>query len=146
MTRLNCPEKAMFLMLLLATLLVASGVSAAVMVAFTRPLDIILKRIIADDISSAWLKYLKFAILVVGISAGVRLYHIEKYITPARGEKNSLAAELSFERWVLELYRTVIETLQGIAWMLLVFFVFALVAYVVVRLAELKLGERHERK
>ena len=52
--------------------------------------------------------------------------------------------ELTFERWVLEIYRTVIETLQGIAWMLLVFFVFALVAYVVVRVAELKLGERRK--
>ena len=39
---------------------------------------------------------------------------------------------------MLELYRTVIDTLQGIAWMLLVFFVFALIAYVIVRLAEIK--------
>ncbi|MEN3293660.1 MAG: hypothetical protein V7642_2913 [Burkholderiales bacterium] len=136
----------MFLMLLLATLLVASGVSAAVMVAFTKPLDAILRRIIADEISTAWLKYLKFAILVVGISAGVRLYQVEKYVTPARVDRGAMAAELTFERWVFEIYRTVIETLQGIAWMLLVFFVFALVAYVVVRLAELKLGERREPK
>lgn len=136
----------MFLLLLLATLLVASGVSAAVMIAFTTPLDAILKRIIADDISTAWLKYLKFAILVVGVSAGVRIYHIEKYITPGRGERGATVPELTFERWVLELYRTVIETLQGIAWMLLVFFMFALVAYVIVRLAELKLGERRNPK
>ena len=39
---------------------------------------------------------------------------------------------LTTERWVLELYRTIIETLQGIAWMLLVFFLCSLVAYVVV--------------
>jgi len=42
---------------------------------------------------------------------------------------------------VLELYQTAIETLQGIAWMLLVFFMFALVAYVIVRIAETKIGE-----
>ena len=42
------------------------------------------------------------------------------------------------ERWILEVYRTIIESLQGIAWMLLVFFVAALIAYVVVRLGELK--------
>jgi hypothetical protein len=131
-------------MLLLATLLVASGVSAAVMIVFTKPLDAILKRIIADEISAAWLKYLKFAILVVGISAGVRIYHIEKYITPARAEKSAAIVELTFERWILELYRTVIETLQGIAWMLLVFFIFALVAYVIVRLAEMKLGDKRD--
>ena len=45
---------------------------------------------------------------------------------------------LTTERWVLEVYRTIIETLQGIAWMLLAFFVIALLAYVVVRLSEMK--------
>lgn len=135
----------MFLLLLIVTLLIASGVSYAVAKVFTRPLDAILKRIIADDISTAWLKYMKFAIMVVGISAGVRIHQLEKYITPMRWEKEPRIVELTFERWVLELYRTVIETLQGIAWMLLVFFVFALVAYVVVRVAEMKLGERGKR-
>lgn len=45
---------------------------------------------------------------------------------------------LTSERWVLEVYRTVIQTLQGIAWMLLAFFAVALLAYVIVRLSELK--------
>ena len=45
---------------------------------------------------------------------------------------------LTTERWVLKVYRTIIETLQDIAWMLLAFFAAALLAYVVVRLSELK--------
>lgn len=45
---------------------------------------------------------------------------------------------LTSERWVLEVYRTVIQTLQGIAWMLLAFFAVALLAYVIVRSSELK--------
>ena len=45
---------------------------------------------------------------------------------------------LTTERWVLEVYRTIIETPQDIAWMLLAFFAAALLAYVVVRLSELK--------
>lgn len=128
----------MFPALLLVTLLLALAVSYLVTRAFTRPLENILNRIIADEISSAWLKYLKFAIIVVGVSAGVRIHELEKYITPFRYDKEARIVELTRERWVLELYRTVIETLQGIAWMLLVFFVFALLAYVVVRIAELK--------
>lgn len=128
----------MFLALLAVTLLVALAVSAIVVRAFTTPLDRILKRIIADEISSAWLKYLKFAIVVVGVSAGVRIHELEKYITPFRYDKDQRIVELTTDRWVLELYRTVIETLQGIAWMLLVFFVFALIAYVIVRIAELR--------
>lgn len=136
----------MFLLLLLVTLIIAAAVSVAVARAFSKPLDSILKRIIADEISMAWLKYMKFAILVVGISAGVRIHELEKYITPQqRWQKDAQIVELTSERWILEIYRTVIETLQGIAWMLLVFFVFALVAYVVVRIAEMKRTQTSER-
>lgn len=126
----------MFLVLLLVTLAIALGVSLLVARAFTGPLDSILKRIIADDISAAWLRYLKFAIVVVGVSSGVRIYELEKYITPLRFDREARMLALTSERWILELYRTVIATLQGIAWMLLVFFVFALIAYVIVRIAE----------
>ena len=135
----------MFLALLLVTFLVASIVSLLVARAFAKPLDSILKRIIADEISVAWLRYLKFAILVVGISAGVRIYELEKYITPQQWDKEAKIVQLTSERWVLEIYRTVIESLQGIAWMLLVFFVFALIAYVIVRIAELKRGQTGDR-
>jgi ABC-type xylose transport system permease subunit len=134
----------MFLTLLVATLLTALVVSALVMWMFSRPLDRILARIIADDISSAWLKYLKFAIIVVGVSSGVRIYDLERYITAPRYGDNQTVVELTRDRWVLEMYRTVIETLQGIAWMLLVFFVVALIAYVIVRIAEMWRGRVKE--
>lgn len=136
----------MFLTLLLVTLIISFAVSAIVSAVFSRPIEGILKRIIADEISSAWHKYLKFAILVVGVSAGVRIYDLEKYITPLRYGKEERIIELTQDRWILELYRTIIETLQGIAWMLLVFFVFALIAYVIVRLAELRGGTRELNK
>ncbi|WP_298141789.1 hypothetical protein [uncultured Acinetobacter sp.] len=41
--------------------------------------------------------------------------------------------QLTQERWVLEIYRTVVETLQGLAWMMLVFFMVALLAYVLIK-------------
>ena len=128
----------MFLLLLAVTFVVALVVSFFVVRLFTSPLDGILRRIIADEISTAWLKYLKFAIYVVGVSKGARVWELERYVTPGRYDKDSRILELTTERWVLEIYRTVIETLQGIAWMLLVFFVFALIAYVIVRAFEIK--------
>lgn len=128
----------MFLTLLLVTLVVAFAVSFIIAKAFAKPIENILRRIIADEICVAWVKYMKFAILVVGISAGVRIHELEKYITPQRWDKEAKLVDLTGERWILELYRTVIETLQGIAWMLLVFFLFALLAYVIVRIAEMK--------
>jgi ABC-type xylose transport system permease subunit len=126
----------MFLFLLFATFVAALAVAFAVMWLFTKPIDSVLRRIIADEISAAWSKYMKFAILVVGVSAGVQLRDLEKYINPTLGGREVQAASPGFDRWIFELYRTAVETLQGIAWMLLVFFVFALIAYVIVRLAE----------
>ncbi|HKW62333.1 MAG TPA: hypothetical protein VJN89_07290 [Candidatus Acidoferrum sp.] len=127
----------MFLLLVFATFAVAFGVSFAVMWLFTKPIDRVLQRIIADEISAAWLKYMKFAILVVGVSSGVQLHELERYINPTLGgHEVQSAGSLSLDRWFFELYRAGIETLQGIAWMLLVFFVFALIAYVIVRLGE----------
>ena len=55
-----------------------------------------------------------------------------------KGEAKVLA--LTGDRWVLEVYRTVIETLQGLAWVLLLFFLFSLMAYVVVRVFESRKG------
>lgn len=131
----------MFILLLLVTLLISIGISFAVMQVFAKPINAILYRIIADAISAAWLKYLKFSILVVGVSSGVRVREFEKYISPSRWDKDAKVVEFTTQRWVLELYQTAIETLQGIAWMLLVFFMFALIAYVIVRIAETKIAE-----
>lgn len=137
----------MFITLLLVTFAVSIAVSLIVARMFANPIDRILKRIIADEISAAWLRYMKFAILVVGVSAGVRIYELEKYISPSRSDKDpATILALTNERWILELYRTIIESLQGIAWLLLVFFVAALIAYVIVRIAELKHASPAKRK
>jgi hypothetical protein len=135
----------MFISLLLITLLVAMVVSSAVTWLFNQPIANILNRIIADEISVAWVKYLKFAIFVVGVSSGVRIYDLERYITPSAWDKEAKILVLTGERWILEVYRTIIETLQGIAWLLLVFFAVALIAYVIVRMSELKRARETDR-
>jgi hypothetical protein len=128
----------MFIALLGVTFLVSLIVSFIIVRFFSTPLDKILKRIITDEISGAWLQYLKFAVIVVGVSSGVRIHQLERYITPLREDGDPGVIQLTLNRWILEIYRTVIETLQGIAWMLLVFFVFALMAYVIVRYTEVR--------
>jgi ABC-type transport system involved in multi-copper enzyme maturation permease subunit len=127
----------MFITLLIVTFAIAFVVTTVVVMVFSKPIDKILARIISDEISTAWLKYLKFAIYVTGISSGVRIWDLEKYITRPMYE-NAEIVQLTAERWTFEVYRTIISTLQGVAWMLLVFFVFALIAYVIVRAFELK--------
>jgi hypothetical protein len=103
---------------------------------FHQPIAAILRRIVGEELSDAWQRYVTFAIYVVGISGGVRVWELEKYINP-RG-KDVPPIVLNTDRWTLEVYRTVIETLQSIAWMLLVFFVAALIAYVIARGFELR--------
>ncbi len=126
----------MFYTLLLATFAIALLVSWLTARFFERAAERILKRVIQDEISSAWATYLKFALLVVGISSGVGIYQLERFIsTPVYNEKSAVL-ELTAARWVLEIYRTVIGTLQGLAWVLLVFFVVALLGFVAVRLIE----------
>ena len=60
---------------------------------------------------------------------------IEKYVTP---DKDGKLLQLTSDRWIIEAYKSVIGSLQSIAWMLLIFFLFALIAYVVVRGFEAK--------
>ncbi len=129
----------MFFALLLVTFLIAVVVCWVVARLFTKSIGSILDRLVADELSSAWHRYVVFAIYVVGISKGVRLYDLEQYVLPRmKGEPIPI---LTPERWTLEVYRTIIETLQGVAWMLLLFFLVALIAYVIVR----GLDRRRER-
>jgi hypothetical protein len=125
---------------MIINLLLAAAVAGGVAFVFNKPIQNIMARIIDDKIGEAWTRYMQFAIFVTGISAGVRIFELERYITPLLYQANKVPEVLVLtpERWVLELYRTIIGTLQGITWMLLVFFVIALLAYVIVRLGELK--------
>ncbi|EGT3628122.1 MULTISPECIES: hypothetical protein [Shewanella] len=126
----------MFFTLLLITFALSITVSFLVVSIFKRPLGEIFSRIIQDSISAAWQKYIIFATYVVGISGGVRIYDLERYITARHKDVEIL--QLTLERWTIEIYRTIIETLQSIAWMYLIVFIFALIAYVIVRGFELK--------
>ena len=126
----------MFVTLLVVTFLVAIIACAGVAMAFNTPISRILNRLVSEDLSSAWRKYMLFAIYVVGISGGVRIWELEKYVNPEIGDFELLT--LTTERWILEVYRTIIATMQSLAWLLLVFFVFALIAYVITRGFELR--------
>jgi hypothetical protein len=130
----------MVMLLLFATFVIAFAVASVVVAIFARPVDRILKQIVADDLSAAWARYLRFAIYVMGIGGGVRVWDLEKYLTQQNPYPSIVA--LTAERWLLEIYQTVIGTLQSTAAVLLVFFVFALVAVVVARLIDNRQAER----
>jgi hypothetical protein len=124
----------MVITLLVTTFVVAFAVATLVVWLFKKPIDSILHQVLSEDLGVAWAKYLRFAIYVVGIGGGVRVWDLEKYMTAQ--EPYKVIVELTQERLMLELYQTIIGTLQSTTILLLVFFVFALIAVVVVRLFE----------
>ena len=122
----------MFYLLLLVTFLVALLVCYIVSRLFNDSIYKILNLIVPEAINEAGLKYIKFAIYVVGISGGVRIGDLERYITSRYNNREVL--QLTTERWTLEIYRTLIGSLQSIATVLLIFFVFTLIAYVILKI------------
>jgi len=129
----------MFMTLLLVTFIIATLTSFIIASVFKNTIKKIIFRIVSEEIGSAWNRYILFALYVVGISGGVRIWDLEKYITPRT--KDEVQIILNMDRWVLEVYRTIIGTLQSVAWMLLVVFLISLVAYVMVRGFEMKKGK-----
>lgn len=137
----------MFYLLILSNFIIATLTSVVIIYMFSKSINKIMERIINDPINTTWAKYTKFAGLVVGISSGIRIYEMEKYINPITySTEKANILELTTERWFLEIFRTLIETVQGLAWMFFVFFVISLLAYVVVRVSELKYKKKEDDK
>lgn len=127
----------MFVQLLAITFFVAVATSTVAALLFSRPVGKVLGRLVSEELAPVWRRYILFAIYVVGISGGVRVWDVERYINP---DKEGKILALNSDRWVIEIYKTVVGSLQSVAWMLLIFFLFALLAYVVVRGFDVRRG------
>ncbi len=126
----------MFITLLIFNFLVSFITCFVIVLIFRKPIENIFKRLVNEEIHIAWSRYILFAIFVVGISGGVRIWELERYIT--NNDTHSPALVLNADRWTLEIYRAIIGTLESNAWLLLLIFIFTLIAYVVVRTIENK--------
>lgn len=125
----------MFITLLIFNFLVSFLTCAIIAYAFRKPLDTIFNRLVKEDIYIAWSRYILFTIFVVGISGGVRIWDLEKYLN-TNEKTGAYTYLLTDERWALEIYRAIMGTLEANAWMLLFAFLFGLVAYVIIRFTE----------
>jgi hypothetical protein len=133
----------MFLELLIVTFVVSTFISTITAFLFFKAVKKVMTKLVSEDLAPIWQRFVLFAIYVVGISGGVRLWDIERYVTP---DKDGVILQLNHDRWVIEIYKTIIGSLQSIAWMLLIFFLFALIAYVVVKGFEMKRGAEKSEK
>ena len=128
----------MFLALFVVSLALAFGISATVAWISKDVMESILHRFLADKIGTAVSKYLRFAIVVAGISDGTRAAALREFVSSPVWNREELTAQLTPEFWALELYRTAIGALEGILGLILIFSFIALIAIFLIRRAKLK--------
>jgi hypothetical protein len=129
-------EVLVFLQLLAVSFVVSVLASTAVVLLFDHPIRLMCRHLVGDTLSAAWHRFLRFGLLVTGLSSGVSMWTLEKYVTPRSNEAEVVV--LNADRWTLEVYRSAIGTLQATACALFTFFLFALIAHVILKLAQLK--------
>lgn len=136
----------MFLLLLVVTFVVAATISLLVVRFFAPSTSKIFWSILKSDLAQAWERYVRFAAIVTGISGGVRIWALERYLTVQSRPEGALPApELTWEVWTLEVYRTIIETLKSLTWLYFGVFFVALIAYVLTRYADRRSGQDEDR-
>jgi hypothetical protein len=127
----------MFVVLFLATFLLALAISATIAWASKEPIESILRHFVAPHLSAAFAKYFQLALVLVGVTAGTRVRALQDYISAPEYNKRDLLAQLTQEFWVMELYRTVVSTIEGILWLVFLFALIVLGVVIIIRKANL---------
>lgn len=96
----------MFVTLLLANVAASLLVCLAITLVFYLPLARLLKSRFSEEAASVWMKFALFAVFAAGISVGTRIWDIERYADPRA------TGAISQDLIALEVYKTVIATLQ----------------------------------
>jgi hypothetical protein len=128
--------------MLQSLLLVKSVVSLLVcfltVTAFNGPIENLAVKALTQEFWSAWKTLIYLSVYVVGLSRGVLVAELERYTRPAHPSKRSRDRdeEMTQEKWILEVVKTVLESLKAVALMLLAF----LAASSVILLLRMKFG------
>ena len=128
----------MFVLLFAVTFFLALGISIVVGWASKEPIEAILHHFFPINATNALSKYLRLAMVLIGVSSGARIQILEEYIAASPANKIEMNALLTQEFWVVEFYRTAIGAVEGILWLLLLFSLIVFVAYFVLRKARAK--------
>ena len=121
----------------IVSVVVAAIVSFGVMMVFARLISTIFGDIFQDKfrINSAFIKYVKYATLLVGVSQGATLYGFDWSFYETIKE---MVPNLDYSRvaWLNATYVTIIDTLRALAYMYSALFLITLIAYVIVTARE----------
>lgn len=92
----------MFPVLLVATFLASMLVCAMTIALFTPPIARVLRGRLSEGATTLWTRSLLFAVCVIGVAVGARLWEIEAYADRGR--------PISTDRLSLEIYKTILAT------------------------------------
>jgi hypothetical protein len=136
----------MFVVLFLVTFLLAFAISSGVAWAGKEPIEGILHHFFPPNVTAAMSKYLRLAMVLIGVSSGARIRILEEFIAASAANKILMTDALTQEFWVVELYRTSITTLEGILWLLLLFSLIVFMAYWIMRKTKVKQQQPSENQ
>ncbi|MDX1419418.1 MAG: hypothetical protein R3181_05575 [Rubricoccaceae bacterium] len=105
----------MFYALFAVQLAVALGASLVAALLFDRATGAVFVRSFGEAVGRGWRWLVRFAVVVVGVASGVRVYELERYA--AEGGPVLNGAE-----WLLAVYRSALGALESVVWALLLFF------------------------
>lgn len=95
----------MFSVVLFTCLLFALAVCFATIALLWRPLADLMANRLSPSAAILWSRTLKFAICVIGVSLGIRVWEIERFLLPDQ--------EITANIVVLEAYKTLLRTAQA---------------------------------
>ena len=128
----------------IVSLVTAGLVSFCVASVCEKPLSILMRRIIQNESSSTFTRYVRYATYLVGISHGVNVNPLSSELAMHILERISIDRVSNYPEWWLwmSLIQTVImQPLIAIAFMYLALFVLGLIAYITVKVREQQLLE-----
>jgi len=123
----------MVVVFFLASLAAAIGISWLLAWLFRIPVKNLLQYLVEKDVAEAWTKYIFFVLLIVGVASGTRIRLLEEYLSAASWNQTAIQGQMTLAFWVLEMYRTLIGAVEGIAWMLVLLALIGGGAYFVIR-------------
>ena len=125
----------MFSAFLIVPLVVAAIVSFGVVKVFEKPITAIFGRIVKDEISRSFIKYVKLVTYLVGISRGVRIFQLYEDVRKLTTDNQDL--DWSNILWMSGIYGTIVGTLQAIVHIYLWLFLLLSLLYLMVKTLEL---------
>ncbi|MDE0299142.1 MAG: hypothetical protein OXN17_10950 [Candidatus Poribacteria bacterium] len=109
-----------------------------------KPLSNLMRRIIRNETSSAFTRYVRFVTYLVGISHGVNVNPLSSELAAHILERISIDRVSNYPEWWMwmsSIQTVILQPLIAIAYMYLALFVLGLIAYIIVRVREQQLLE-----